>query len=880
MNPVPQLRRFVAAICILAPAVLLLPSPAAPATDRPWMNQSLPFQERAKLLLGRMTLVEKIDMLHGEYPSPYVFYNEPIDRLGIPALTMTDGPAGIRIANPEVNGGRATALPAPIALAATWNAEMAGRYGELLGKEAFSTGHNVLLGPAVDIARVPVAGRVFEAFGEDPYLQRRIALAVTRGIQRNPVVATVKHFNVYNQEADRFSVSAAVGERALQEIYVPPFEAAKEGHAGAVMCSYNRVNAVYTCENRRLLTGVLKRQLGFNGWIMSDFASTPSTVKAARAGLDQEMPFEAFFGEQLLAAVRSGEVSKATINEKVMRILRPMFRLGLFDRPVEIAPIPERKHGLLARRFSQQGIVLLKNTDGALPLSGSKLHSVAVIGADADNASAAGGGSSHVEPTYSVGVLEGIRRRAGDRVRVRHAPGTDPVSEASLLSGPPAIPSSVLAPVGAEPRVHGLEAKYWADTGFDGEPALVRRERQAAVNLGLVFSLPGLNASSLPPVPPELIGTPISVRWRGTLTAPSTGTYRLALTSLGRGRLYIDGKLRVDHWDPHDLSTKSVDLRLRRGDPHTIRVDYVADHPSVGGPFGLIGATAKLGWRHPSDALPPAVRRAADLARRSDVAVVVVRDYETEQSDRPNLSLPNEQDQLINRVVAANPRTIVVLNTGAPVKMPWLARVPAVIEAWYGGQEQGHAIAAVLFGDVNPSGKLPVTFPRNEEQTPVSSEVQYPGVNNVARYTEGIFVGYRGYDRFGIEPLFPFGHGLSYTSFNYGNLRVDGGGRSEAARVSFTVSNTGAVRGSEVAQVYVGHLPTGARTPSKQLAGSARVSLAPGERRRVTVEIAPRSFSYWDTGSDGWATPVGRVPVYVGSSSSDVRLEGSTRVEE
>ena len=287
----------------------------------------------------------------------------------------------------------------------------------------------------------------------------------------------------------------------------------------------------------------------------------------------------------------------------------------------------------------------------------------------------------------------------------------------------------------------------------------------------------------------------------------------------------------------------------------------MADHPIVGG-FRLVGATVKLRWRHAPAALAPAVRRAAALARRSDVAVVVVRDYESEQADRPNLTLPNEQDALIRAVAAANPRTVVVLNTGAPVKMPWLEDVPAVMQAWYGGQEQGNAIAAALFGDVNPGGKLPLTFPRSEEQTPVSDRVQYPGVDNVARYREGIFVGYRGFDRFGIEPLFPFGHGLSYTSFRYGRLRVERDTAPDrVARVSFTLTNVGRTGGSEVAQVYVGRLPGGAPTPPKQLAGYARVRLASGERRTVSVEVDSRSVSVWSERADRWVTPRGRVPV-------------------
>jgi beta-glucosidase len=870
------LRIVVVSVCVAVLAALLGPAGlASSAVQLPWMDPSLPPDERAELLLAQMTLEEKIEMLHGEF-GPYAFFNAAIPRLGIPALTMADGPAGVRVANPDVNQGEATALPAPMALAATWDPRVARRYGDVIGGEAFATGHNVQLGPAVDIARVPVGGRTFEAYGEDPLLQGRTAVGTIRGIQRHPVVATIKHYNLNNQEFERLTISSEVDERTVQEIYVPPYEAGvRKGRVGAAMCSFNRVNGVYACEHRHLLADILKRQLGFRGWVMSDFGATHSTVEAANAGLDQEMPDGQFFDQALLAAVRAGQVSIATINDKVRRILRSMFRLGLFDHPVQISPLPERAHGRQARQIAGKGIVLLKNAGGLLPLSSRRLRSMAVIGADADNASAAGGGSALVKPTYTVSPLAGIRERAGADVRVRHAEGTDPVSAAALLPGPPAVPSSVLTPAGAGPDVQGLRAQYWANTSFQGAPALVRTDRQAALNLGVLFALPGFNASSLPPVPPELVGGPISVRWTGTITAPATGDYTLALTSLGRGRLYLDGELLIDHWAQHDRTTRSATVRLVAGQPHAIRVDYAADHPSVG---GLVGAEVKLGWRHPARAIPPAARRAAALAKASDVAVVVVRDYETEQGDRPNLVLPNEQDQLIRAVAAANPRTVVVLNTGAPVTMPWLGRVPAVLEAWYAGQEQGNAIADVLFGAVNPSGRLPVTFPRSLRATPIRSQAQYPGVNGRIHYTERIFVGYRGYDQFGIRPLFPFGYGLSYTSFAYGRLRVKDSHKGKPARVSFTVRNTGRRSGAEVAQVYVGRLPTGVLTPPKQLAGFARVAPGPGERDKVTIEVSRRSLSYWSTSANRWVTPTGRVPIYIGSSSRDIRLVGAIEV--
>jgi beta-glucosidase len=740
------------------------------------MNTSLFPDERANLLLAQMTLEEKIEMVHGELPAPYGFYNAPIPRLGIPALTMADGPAGIRVARRDVNEGKATALPAPIGLAATWDLKAAKQYGDLLGHEAWATGHNVVLGPELDIARVPAFGRLFEA--------------------------------------------------------------------------------------------------------------AHSTVEAANAGLDQEMPNGIFFSDRLMEAIQMGQVSVTTLDDKVHRILRTMFALGLFDQLVQITPFPVQEHGKLAREIAGKGIVLLKNADGLLPLASHELRSVAVIGADADN-NIAGGGSSVVQPTYFVSILEGIRRRAGEGVRVEYAEGTDPVSAAALLPGPPPVPSSVLTPTDSGSEVQGLHAEYWTNTRFEGEPTLVRIDRQVDLNLGF-FNYSIFNASSLT-TPPELTNA-ISVRWTGGITVPTTGNYTLSLTHLGTARLYLDGQLLIE--DPGiTLETRSVTMHLVAGQPHALRIEYAADRPEQHTPLpgeastsGMIGSKVRLGWQHPADAIPSAMQEAAVLARLSDVAVVVVRDYRNEHADLPSLTLSNEQDLLIQVVAAANPRTIVALATGGLALMPWLDQVPAVLESWYGGQEQGNALADILFGDVTPSGKLPVTFPRSDHGTPVSSPEQYAGRDGfVAHYSEGLAVGYRGYDQFWIEPLFPFGYGLSYTGFAYAQLQVEpettDGTRN--VQLSFTVTNTGGCVGAEIAQVYLG-LPASTGEPLKRLVGWAKVELAPGETEEITVTLDPNAtshpLSYWNVNTHGWETASGDYQVYVGASSRDIRLTGTLRV--
>jgi beta-glucosidase len=706
------------------------------------MNTSLSPDERANLILAQMTLAEKVGMLSeqsgaGLLPS----------RLGIPTLTFADGPAGIRIdrSRRDVNEGKATSPPAPIALAATWDPLAAQQYGDLVGLEAWSTGHNVLFGPGVDIVRIAGFGRLFESLGEDPVLTGQMAARYIQGVQSHAVIATAKHYNVNAQEENRLEMEAQLDERTLQEIYTLPFEAAvKDGHIGAVMGAYNKINGTYCCENPHILTEILRQQLGFKGWVVSDFQATHSTVEAANAGLDVELdvPPAKYFGTRLLEAIQAGQVSMATIDDKVRRILYTMFAFGLFDRP-------------------------------------------------------------------------------------EYAEGTEAVSAADLLPGPPLVPSSVLTPTDVPPDLHGLHAEYWTNTSFEGEPRLVRVDRQVGLNLGL-FNAGILNACSLPPVPEEF-NNMMSVRWTGSLTAPATGSYTFSLTHLGTVRFFLDGRVLID--DPGiSLQTQSVTLPLVAGEHYTLRIEYAADRPEQYAPvpgelstFALIGAKVRFGWEHPADGIPSAIQEAAALARQSDVAVVVVRDYNSEHADRPGLTLPNEQDLLVQTVVAANPRTVVVIASGGPVLMPWLDQVPAVLESWYGGQEVGNA-------------------------------------------------------------LFPFGYGLSYTSFAYSQLQVkpettDG---IKPIQVSFTVTNTGTRLGAEIAQVYLG-LPASVGEPPQRLAGWAKIAVESGESREVSVTLDPnatsRPLSYWNVHTNGWEIASGDYQVFVGASSRDIRLTGSLRVQ-
>ncbi|WP_245864041.1 beta-glucosidase [Paenibacillus donghaensis] len=855
------------------------------ASNMPWMNTALSAEERTKLLLEAMSLEETVDFITGNVNNYYGFYNAGNEKFAIPALTMADGPAGVRIANPDVQDKQSTALPAPIALAATWDTDIAQAYGDLLGEEAFNTTHNVLLGPGFDIARVPWGSRNFESLGEDPLLQSKLGIAYVNGIQSHPVLAVGKHFLMNNQETERFTTNVKVSERAVQEVYTRPFAAAfEEADLGSVMCSFNYVNDQQACDSSELLTGTLRDKLNFGGFTMSDYGANLSTTKSALAGLDLETPGYPYgkWGDKLLQAVKDGEISEAKIDEMATRILVQMFRKNLFDQTVENNQIPAKAHGAEARQFAEESMVLMKNEQSTLPLNAKKLKSIAVIGPDADNASAAGGGSSLVNPTYTVSPLAGIKNRVGSSVKVSYAAGSDPISAGDVVSGPSAVPSSLLTPAeGYASKGNGLTGEYFTNTDLEGKPEIVRKDNQVNMNLGF-YNYEGFNAQSskLKQLPTSLNAL-MSARWTGSITAPTTGVYNLSLTSRGSGKLYLDDKLLFTNVG-ETMETTSQKVSLTAGEVHKLRIEYRTDWSDQSGRDK--GGFVRFGWTPPTGVVDDQIKAAVQTAKAADVAVVVTRTYDSEgYFDRSDLDLPNNQEQLIREVAKANPNTVVVQMSGRAVQMnSWQEQVPAIVQAWFAGQEQGNAIARVLFGDVNPSGKLPVTFPVDEQTTPISTAAQFPGINGVGDYSDGIFVGYRGYDQKGLDVAYPFGYGLSYTSFGYTNLKTKaqtkGKNQKQTVEVSLNLRNTGQKSGAEVVQVYVGQLPTTVETPKKQLAGFAKVDLKAGKQQRVTVELDAKALSYWDENTDQWVMPSGKVPIYVGSSSEDIRLTGSVTI--
>jgi len=706
----------------------------------PWMDKTLTPDQRADLMVKAMTLDEKISLLHGNgweelFGGPDALppralgnagFIPGIPRLGIPDLQMADATVGVT--HSSVFGRYSTPLPSTIAAASSWDVNLAREYGGLIGRELRDQGYNMTLGGGIDLTREPRNGRNFEYHGEDPILAGTLVGAEMKALQEQHIIGDLKHYAMNDQESGRSYVNVKVGKRAMRESDLLAFEiAARESGAGAVMCSYNLVNGEYACENNYLLNEVLKKDFGFQGFVVSDWSATHSTAKAANAGLDMQMPEANFFGEALKKAVVSGEVPLTRLDNMVHRVLRSEFAVGLFDNPPD-RRVPDVFHGLeVAERIAEQSMVLLKNTGGQLPLASAKVHSIAVIGSHADVGVLSGGGSGQVDPI-------------------------------------------------------------------------------------------GGNA----------------------VTRPEAGVFEQVV------------------WH------RSSPLKAIRAKAPGAKVEY-----------------------DPGNS-PEA---AAAIAKASDVAVVFVSQPTSEGDDVRSLSLPGNQDALVSAVASANPHTVVVIESGGPVTMPWIGQVSAVIEAWYPGTRGGEALASILFGDANPSAKLPVSFAKTEADLPHPQGMvqppprqgdmkpMFPGAPWMVNtrmydieYDEGLLVGYKWFDAKDKQPLFPFGYGLSYTTYSYSDLQVSPG------KVTFQVKNTGKRAGAEIAEVYA-TLPRAAGEPFKRLVAFEKVPLQPGESKSVTLELNPHYLSIFNEDKNGWELVAGEYAVQVGGSSRDLPLRGTVRID-
>lgn len=704
-----------------------------PPQKQAWMNAQLSPDKRADLVLQQMTLDEKIQMVHGSMamhweeqglkgPIPGALGGDGfvpgIPRLGIPALQLVGAGVGVTGQGTRKNS-QATALPSSLAETATWDPEIAREFGEVIGRETREQGFNVSLGGGIDLTREPRNGRNFEYHGEDPLLAGEMTGTELKAIQAQGIIATVKHYAVNDQDSGRQTANSILDRRSLRETDLLAFQIAIErSHVGSVMCSYNLVNGVHACENKYLLTDVLKHDWGFPGWVMSDWGATHSTVAAALAGLDQEFANNRYFAAPLKAAVLDGQVPMSRLNDMDHRILRTMFAFGVIDHPPVITPIDFRAGAVVAQQVEEQGCVLLKNRDHLLPLDASKVGSIAVIGSHANIAVLSGGGSAQVNP------------RGGN-----------------------------------------------------------------------VF----------PPHPEPL--------WNSEVWDASSPLLAIMAKATHANIFYDEGS------DP----------------------------------------TA-----------------AANLAKTADVAIVFVNQFTHEDADLPTLDLPDNQDELVRRVAAANPHTIVVAETGGAFLMPWVDRVGAVLESWYPGIRGGEALANVLFGGANPSGRLPITFPKSDADLPHPVLAQPPKKRVKAQpemfdvnYNEGLKVGYKWYDAENKQPLFPFGYGLSYTTFSYSGLRVVAG---KTVSVTFRVKNTGARAGADVPQIYLG-LPQAAGEPPKRLVGWRRVELQSGETRSITVTLQPRMMAIFDVAQDSWKIVPGKYRIFIGPSSRQLPLQSTFDIQ-
>ena len=809
---------------------------------------------RVEHLLSKLTLEEKTTLTAGDS-----MWSIPgLSDQGIPSMQVTDGPNGAR-----GQSGTSACYPCGSALAATWNPDLIQRIGADLGIETKNKGASVLLAPTVNIHRTPLNGRNFECFSEDPHLGGRMAVAYIQGLQSQGVAACVKHFVCNDSEYQRMAIDVQVDERTLHEIYLPPFEmAVKEGGTWAVMASYNRVNGVYASENIQLLKRILKEAWKFDGLVMTDWFGAKTTRRCFVGGLDLEMPGPAlFFGSQLAKRIESGELSEIELDDKVRRYLLLAERTGVLDSegPKE-RPSPNRPAArALIRRAARESAVLLKNESEVLPFDRSELSSLAVIGPMARTGAIMGGGSAFVSPPYVVHPLAAIQKAVSPETEIRYARGCHNHLHCPLLE--PEM-------MGAKDGETRVKIEYFNNQDFAGDP--VAQEMRGSTDIFWFGALP------------DGVQPGFAARVTLLFTPTATGEYQFGLTNAGLARMQLDGKFVLNNWEEFMPGSSyfgmgSVEkihkVQLETGTRHEVIVEFGI---MPGRPFGAV----RLG------AVPPmpdnAIELAAQAAHKAQAAVVFVglnADWESEGHDRQDMELAGLQNELVSAVATQNPNTVVVVNAGAPVTMPWIDEVAAVLHVWYPGQEYGNAVSDLLFGEGNPAGRLPITFPKHLEDTPAF--INYPGQGGQVRYGEGLFVGYRYYDFKNVEPLYPFGHGLSYTTFTYSNLQIEptDGEVEREFQVSVDIKNSGTRTGDEVVQLYVGSQTTSISRPQQELKGFRRVSLETGAQSRVEFQISPRDLAFYDVQSRGWKALAGPYKVHIGASSRDIRLKGDLNLE-
>lgn len=843
-------------------SLLLVLWNTACADDPIYRNPAAPEEERVQDLLGRLTLEEKAGLMSGKD----MWFMKGVERLGLPSVQVTDCGHGVTVILDEAGRytGCATCFPTAVAQAASWDTKLVYEIGGAIAREARDLGSTFLLAPMVNIHRTPLNGRNYETYSEDPFLAGTLASSFVMGVQSEHIGAVIKAMTANNQQTNQQHLSVEVSERALHEIYLPAFRIPiLQARPWGVMTAYNGLNGYPTCASRHLITEILKGRWRYDGFVVSDWRSVRGSDSIA-AGLDIEMPGPGRFmaTKDILKALAEGMLTEDELDDRVRRYLRALVKSRLLDkdRPPLAAESNTERHRALARRAAEASIVLLQNRRRVLPLDRSRLSTLAVIGPNAREARLGGGGSASVTACATVGPLKGLQDYCGPSVTIEFAEG------ATMKGNFPVVDSRYLITRNRNKTVGGLKGEYFANGDLAGKPSLVRIDEQVDFSWGWA-------------APCEQVGKGLySVRWTGRIRAPASGNYRIGATCHeGEFRLYVNDKTAIDRWgDPHgqtfegnfSRTSESVEVHLEEGTTCDVRLEF-----RKRGNRNAI----RLEWQVPGPHDP--VEEAVRLAAKSDAAIVFAglsNLFEGGMNDRTTLALPEGQDRLIESVGETNANTIVVLINGTPVAMPWLDDVAAVVEAYYPGQEGGSAIARVLFGEVNPSGKLPETLPKRLEDNP--SHGFFPGTKGRVSYGEGIYVGYRHYDTRGIEPLFPFGHGLSYTQFAYDGLTI-ARERDGNVHVALAVTNTGDTTGAETVQLYVRDLEASVDRPTKELKAFAKIQLLPGQTKQAQWVLPRDAFAFFSPVQRNWVVEPGEFELMIGSSSRDIRLTDRIVVE-
>lgn len=846
----------------------------------PFYDKSLKISERIEDLVNRMTLEEKIDLLAGYND----FYLHPCERLGIPPFKMADGPLGIASWG---MWGRATAFPSAISLSSSWNEKLAYEIGKMYANECRARGIHFLLAPGANIYRASKGARNFEYFGEDPYLTSNMIVPFIKAVQEGGVIATVKHFVGNDQEFDRYTVSTELSDRALHEIYLPPFKAAvQQAGVMAVMTGYNPVWGIYCTENKKLID-ILKKDWGFKGILMSDWACTYSADKAATNGLDLEMGSKLWFNkEKLIPLIKSGKISEETINEKIRRIYGTCLAMGFFDRPQKIDSIPlyNPKANELALKAAEEGIVLLKN-NGCLPIKNPQ--KIAVIGPTANppiisdrmysvnSIVYGGGGSSRVHPWYIINDLEGIKR-AFPHSEVFYSEGISNGFKRKLFAN-----SRFKTKDGKK----GLNASYYSIKSSDSvniiPEEIIKNQSKAA---GLEYNKTGGTDQNYKgnyqinridefinfewknyPDNNKNFGTDYEVEWEGYIEAEKEDILRIFIDAQGGYKLFINDKIVEDAWSSQSFHVSNTAIPCNKGEIIHIKLKYCNQR--------AFPSEIRMGYCYDSDI---DFSEAERIASKADITILCVGldgSIELESRDRP-FDLPYGQDILIEKISKVNPNTIIVLHSGGAVNMTnWVNNVAAIVHAFYPGQEGGNALANILSGKTCPSAKLPFSIEKKWEDSPAAGNYDETRKEKKVYYNEDIFVGYRGYEKRCIKPLFPFGFGLSYTTFKYDNLELNILNKDKAEiEIKVNITNTGKTYGAEIVQFYVSDIKSKEERPLKELKGFKKIWLKPGETKTVSLTMKKDDFMYYNTYKSKWVFEKGEFIIKVGSSSQDIKL--------